>query len=448
MTTTSRSHVVGLTTPCADDRAGDRGRCVELITGSSGAAPGELLLSAPPFAKLLDPSLWSERCHHCFRSADELSTPTQRAALSRCGRCRAVYYCSRACQQKDWRPDHHAECSRLAQLLALRLRKDQVSDVLLLGRVLRRAESATDVSPSQLVWFADEDDVEARLLSQLAIKLGFLDGDTPVETAERMLRRFRCNNMSITDATLRAIGAGCYPLGAMVNHSCSPKLRGHTSEMQFRALRAVAPDEELTHAYVDMALPRDTRQRRLKARYGFDCQCPRCRPSHKRKQEEDNTDDRLLEADADGVTKAQWSLERRSKVDMLLQRLEASTQIDAVENVLQELQRELHPLNTHILQALSRLFSLQMEDAQVERAAALKTGELIREVYDKVYPANHPMRGLHLFTLGDVSVLTNQRTQAARLYAEARAILRVTHGPMHSLVQLLEARCNELHPTI
>lgn len=35
-----------------------------------------------------------------------------------------------------------------------------------------------------------------------------------------MLSRFQNNNFSICDGQLIEIGAGCYPLGAMANHSC------------------------------------------------------------------------------------------------------------------------------------------------------------------------------------------------------------------------------------
>ncbi|KAJ0400309.1 hypothetical protein ATCC90586_004266 [Pythium insidiosum] len=212
------------------------------------------------------------------------------------------------------------------------------------------------------------------------MKLGLVDGATRLETVERMLHRFRCNNVSITDATLRPIGAGCYPLGAMVNHSCSPNcvvtFEPETSEMQFRALRPVEPDEELTHAYVDMALPRDTRQRRLSAQYRFDCRCPRCGPRHEDKQE----DDRFLDADADGVAESEWSAERRSSVDRLLQLLETSTDTATVAHVLEAMRHELHPHNIHILEALSLLFNNQMQGSAAERAAALATGEQIREV--------------------------------------------------------------------
>lgn len=64
---------------------GDRGRA--LVLESAAAAAGDLVLRAPPVAKMLLPPLWRSRCHRCFAAA------APDAPLSRCGRCRSAYYC-------------------------------------------------------------------------------------------------------------------------------------------------------------------------------------------------------------------------------------------------------------------------------------------------------------------------------------------------------------------
>jgi hypothetical protein len=87
---------------------------------------------------------------------------------------------SRECQVQDWKPDHQAECARLKQLAALKLHADQVSDVLMLGRVMRclgRAKGEDRDRIAGLVWF--EEDVashENLLLATLAGKLQLVDG--------------------------------------------------------------------------------------------------------------------------------------------------------------------------------------------------------------------------------------------------------------------------------
>ena len=37
-----------------------------------------------------------------------------------------------------------------------------------------------------------------------------------------MLGRFQYNNFGVLDEMLHCVGAAVYPLGAMLNHSCSP----------------------------------------------------------------------------------------------------------------------------------------------------------------------------------------------------------------------------------
>jgi SET and MYND domain-containing protein len=105
------------------------------------------------------------------------------------------------------------------------------------------------------------------------------------------------------DALLTPVAAACYPLGALLNHSCDPTcvaaydyVRGSDSpdgpekdaakdaagggfwRQAFRCARAVRRGEELTHAYVDASdLPVERRDSLLKT-YGFACDCARCPP--------------------------------------------------------------------------------------------------------------------------------------------------------------------------
>ena len=124
----------------------------------------------------------------------------------------------------------------------------------------------------------------------------------------------RRNNFAVTDSLLAPVASGCYPLGALLNHSCAPnavisyRLRNdhngggrpredsaadlHAADrnanvdwmiggggvwaQEFRVVKHVAAGEELTHAYVDASDPIAARQKILTTRYGFKCLCARC----------------------------------------------------------------------------------------------------------------------------------------------------------------------------
>ena len=48
-------------------------------------------------------------CKRCLKIPEEGA-----GAMRRCGRCRAVYYCSRECQMGDWGGGGHKELCKIA----------------------------------------------------------------------------------------------------------------------------------------------------------------------------------------------------------------------------------------------------------------------------------------------------------------------------------------------
>jgi hypothetical protein len=124
--------------------------------------------------------------------------------------------------------------------------------------------------------------------------------ESPPSTASAYAAASRRNDFAVMDALLTPVAAACYPLGALLNHSCDPTcvaaydyVRGSDSpggpekdgvpawgfwRQSFRCARAVRRGEELTHAYVDASdLPLERRDALLKT-YGFACDCARCPP--------------------------------------------------------------------------------------------------------------------------------------------------------------------------
>ncbi|GMF11202.1 unnamed protein product [Phytophthora lilii] len=302
-----------------------------------------------------------------------------------------------------------------------------------------------------------------------------------------MLSQFRNNNFSICDELLLELGAGCYPLGAMVNHSCDPncavtyvsldllelfdwncgefiwrylcRFVPKTLDMEFRAMKPITSGEEITQTYVDIALPRRERQQRLERKYHFRCKCVRC----SRPLQEPGSLDAFLDADIDGIPQDQWTKERQEEVERALKEVSDATGrsastvdlaqqqqqcIDALQKLAERQSVILHQDNIARLQTLSTLFSAEMERGSVEEAVGY--GERMLRFYRRVYNANHPMTGLHLFTLGDLYGQLAQtgtgpkdsKAKSAEYQAEAQRILRITHGKDHRFVTMLEDRLN------
>ncbi|KAG2778078.1 hypothetical protein PC129_g1990 [Phytophthora cactorum] len=433
----------------SEDVSGDHGRRVET---HSDLDVGDLALRASASAAVLLPELWSSHCHKCFSTG---------VRLSRCSRCSTAFYCSKACQQADWAPDHRKECKSLAQLAQLGLRSDQVADVLLLGRVLRR-ESGDGLQPSELVWYEEDmNDQELLLLAALAQKINLVDESFSMDEMVRMLSRFRNNNFSICDELLLELGAGCFPLGAMINHSCDPNCAvtfvPKTLDMEFRAMRPIKSGEEITQTYVDIALPRRERQQRLQRKYHFTCGCPRC----SQPLQDPGSRDAFLDADIDGVPQEQWTEERQQEVEQALKEVSDATSdvacetdlaiqqqqcIDALQKLAERQSTILHHDSIARLQTLATLFSAEMERGSVEEAIGY--GERMLEFYRRVYNANHPMTGLHLFTLGDLygqqaqtgTGAEDSKEKSSEYLTEAQSILRITHGKDHRFVRMLADR--------
>lgn len=200
---------------------------------------------------------------------------------------------------------------------------------------------------------------------------------------------------------------------------------------------------------VDMALPRRERQRRLLDRYRFQCTCNRCQQP----MDDPTSLDARLDADVDGIPQEQWTTERNEALAPLRAMMQqpepeesdgdssgktfSSRQIDRLERILALQQAQLHPENIALLQSYAALFSTELERGDLP--AAIRYGERMLAFYGRVYPKNHPMRGLHCFTMGDIEH-EHDAVKARAHWQAAQEVLRVTHGRDHELVMLLGQR--------
>jgi hypothetical protein len=138
----------------------------------------------------------------------------------------------------------------------------------------------------------------ARTLVERGVDLG-----APPEDAARWLGICRTNAFRDRDGG----GSGLFPVAAMAAHSCAPSCDRFLGDdrLFFQARHAIARDEEITISYVATTLPAHLRMSALLARYGFRCDCPRCRAALASGEVEESDIDRramsLEEAFFEGV---------------------------------------------------------------------------------------------------------------------------------------------------
>ncbi|GLI61325.1 hypothetical protein VaNZ11_003682 [Volvox africanus] len=91
-------------------------------------------------------------------------------------------------------------------------------------------------------------------------------------TVAQLLSLLCCNCHTVCDEELRPLGIALYPTGALVNHSCNPNsvqtFRGRT--LLLKALTPLAPGDEVTIAYIELAATRQERREMLAESYFFD----------------------------------------------------------------------------------------------------------------------------------------------------------------------------------
>ena len=319
-----------------EERVG-RGRCA-IAMGRLPAGTTLPLFSGQPFAACPIPALRSRQCAACLRELrrHDAGTPCT------CPHCAFPSYCSAACRAADSAQharqcrhlvDESAPLRRL-EAAAEGIALGRLGALLLASRCLWRrhdeaarqaaampiapvtpmapmaptgrgresaggadAESAstghttptgtaTAAATADLDLFcfdtllpgptSDADD-ELGLLAQSLE--GFLPLGATAANVTALLGSFRVNQFSILDDSSRtAVGAGCYPRAAMLNHSCAPNcvLTYDGASVQIRTLREVAAGEELTHSYVNLCCATSTRREKLRVGYGFECVCERC----------------------------------------------------------------------------------------------------------------------------------------------------------------------------
>ncbi|KZO93300.1 SET domain-containing protein [Calocera viscosa TUFC12733] len=445
-----------------------RGRGIYVKEGTSVKAGTSLMKVKPHAYSLSTPNL-DAHCASCLLNPQSsLSPEYQVTQLRRCTGCLAVSYCSSECQKYDWK-GHKEECRALK---ALRSHGDQDPGmpgeaVRALGRLVwTRKRVGGDTA-----WWTEVEHMQSNItllnprqhepLAMLGLAVCRYLGITPQqsspeETARKLdelgfpsirnltnfLSRFQTNSFSLTTPDLTNVGVAVSPLAALISHSCMPNAAvvfptglGRRGALEVIALRDLQSGEEILTSYLDVALPRAERQKELKERYLFDCECTLCT----RELDPDWIDPRsAVRCRTEGCT-AKLRMPQPGTTHILCNTCGTGFAIDAVSlqqhiqlgtaalqkadslqfsdpakaryllvSVLRNLTplaRSSYPLLS-ILQLLQQLFItafsvLPFEDPERDRFLqdAATCAALVFAGMDDVYPPGHPTKGVQSVTM-------------------------------------------------
>lgn len=405
-------------------RVGKHGRAV--FNAGHPRPAGDLMMRVRPHSWCLQWDRRSERCAGCLRKAEK---------LPECSRCRGARFCNVECQRSSW-PRHKAECAMIKAMGANldKLPSLVVDEMLLLLHTLSRHEGIEDVLAMALPGGPRADNRgPARLCAPfLKSVVSMREEDVELELA-----RAQANNFLIVDDVLSPVAAGCYPELALLNHSCEPNCVLSYVEVdspagvdpsastgpaaQVRALRPIAPGEELTHSYVDLMRAVADRRAHLEATYGFLCECPRC--------EREASQPPAQQQDAKELSRASALHDQGNDLDSE----DWARQAALLEEALSIRSRLLPAAHQDVASSTSALLRVFLEGGQM--AKALPVCASLCHLFDLALPENHPLIGLQLHLLADLHDTQSEPDKAEQIRARAKRVMGVVFGPDHPLAK-------------
>eukprot|EP00929_Paragymnodinium_shiwhaense_P100978 TRINITY_DN63701_c0_g1_i1.p1 TRINITY_DN63701_c0_g1~~TRINITY_DN63701_c0_g1_i1.p1 ORF type:complete len:620 (+),score=141.30 TRINITY_DN63701_c0_g1_i1:131-1861(+) len=278
------------------------------LVADKGLPAGSTVFAEDPWALALLSKEQGRRCDYSLRE------PYYEGSNRQLQRCRATgcAYLSKELQRKAWREyyqcEHRACSSTASPAPAPGSQQDLLASLpvaarLALRTLWRDAAGADEAGGGQKrrPWSSLQDhweDLDAeqeglrlaqarQLLPILRRGLGESDAMTvhcsptgkvedgdeaDMVTVAKLMALIDINAMVVTDEEQRGIAVALYPTGAYFNHDDSPNCV-HSfvgRRLLVRTLRPVAPGEELTIAYVELAEVSAVRRAKLRQQYFFD----------------------------------------------------------------------------------------------------------------------------------------------------------------------------------
>lgn len=301
---------------------------------------GSIVITSQPLGTVALPQTINEYCNYCFRKQTSPS-------LQRCSQCKKAYFCDMACFQNAWLSYHQFICGK--KLTTTTAAASDAMDLEMLEKVaLNVSRFKKRTSPEQPP--KDKQDETVHVTMQAFFSLMGHDDLQPKHVKENFsqlateahkkpfiqqtglthsdlihyLNVFKSNNFAIDDKDMFAIGEGTYPIAALFNHSCRPNavVMFEGAYASIHAIEDIQAGEEISIAYVDAAHSRSYRQKALRDKYFFQCQCDRCHENSPDKKYLSLIDTLLGEEENDW-DRAQELLESEAKDERILREVKA-----------------------------------------------------------------------------------------------------------------------------
>ncbi|KAM8708839.1 hypothetical protein ACLKA7_015758 [Drosophila subpalustris] len=274
------------------------------VVAKEGLKTGDVVLCENPVAACLLPSFFGSNCHHCFK---RLRTPV--ACLS----CSGIAFCSAQCMGEACETYHRFEC----QFMDLFIGSGMSILCFIALRIFTQAASLEDGLATANLLFehlvSHQDERQADDYLQRALMAGFLmrvlqkaqyfgrrktEGVNPtaveLQVATALLGLLQVLQYNaheiyhtlVTDehcfegCKVIYLGAGLYGTGSYFNHECWPSVAGHYvgKKLVLTATKPHRPNEVVAVNYGPIFTKTNLkeRQRSLRGRYAFSCNCMTC----------------------------------------------------------------------------------------------------------------------------------------------------------------------------
>ncbi|XP_045803269.1 histone-lysine N-methyltransferase ASHR1 [Trifolium pratense] len=438
--------------------------------------PGEVIISQEPYVCV--PT--HKRCDGCLATTN----------LSKCSRCQVVWYCGTPCQKSEWKL-HRLECEALSRIDNLKRKSVTPSIRLMLKLYIRRKLQDEKIIPSNamdnyklvealVAHMSDIKEEQLVLYAQMAnlVHLILQWPEINIKEIAEIFSKFACNAHTICDSELRPLGTGLYPVVSIINHSCLPNsvlvFEGRVASV--RALQHVPKGTEVLISYIETAGSTVIRQKALKEQYLFTCVCPRCSKLGQYEDVRENailegyrcktetcdgfllrtTDGKAFQCQECGLVRDKEEIKQiATEIKLLSEEASKPSSSDnyqdaiSIYKMIEKLQTKLyHPFSINLMQTRETILKSLMKLEHWREALAYC--KLTIPIYQRVYPAVHPLLGLQYYTCGKLEWYLGDTEEAVKSLTKAVDILRITHGTNTPFVKELlmvleEARAEALY---